>query len=109
MKEHTLEFLNPQYHFGDNVTVRKGYKWVEKAHEGDVVWIVRTGETNPVAKGIIKEMNSHQTIKDCHLEDLWLEHDPECRTPNGLVVAMLRAYPDFTLNDPVTVIKFTIS
>lgn len=27
---HKLEFLNPIWHYGENVTVRRGDKWFEK-------------------------------------------------------------------------------
>lgn len=105
---HTLEFLNPQWHYGENVTVRLGYKWVEKAHEGDIVEIVRTGESQVITTGIITEIRSVLRFTQVNIQDLWYEHDPECRVPDGLVKAMLYAYPDFTLNSPVTIVQFCI-
>ncbi len=105
--EHTLEFLNPEWHCGDNVTIRLGDKWLKKSFVGQVVNVKRTGLEEILATGIIDEVRLCP-FKDVSLHDLWAEHDPDCRTPNGLVNAMLRAYPDFTLDSWVTVIHFVI-
>lgn len=107
--KHTLEFLNPKWHYGENVTVRLGHKWVEKAHEGDIVEIVRTGSSEVIATGVITAIRSVLRFSQVNILDLWAEHDPECRTPDGLVKAMLRAYPDFTLDSPVTIIQFHLA
>jgi len=105
---HILEFLNPEWHYGENVTVRLGYKWVEKAYEGDLVEIVRTGQSQAITTGVITEIRSVLRFSQVAIQDLWFEHDPACRVPDGLVKAMLQAYPDFTLESPVTIIRFRI-
>jgi len=105
--EHTLEFLNPTFHRGDNVTIRNGRKWIEKAFSGQIVKVVRTGETEALAQGVVKDIRLIP-FKGVTLQDLWEEHDPECRTPDGLTKAMLMAYPDFNLESEVTIIRFTI-
>ena len=104
---HVLEFLNPLYHLGDNVTIRMGDKWYRKASVFDLVNITQTGTSKPLATGVIREM-WHIPFKEVTISHLWDEHDPECRNPDGLVKAMLRAYPRFTLEDSVTVIRFEI-
>jgi len=106
--EHTLQFLNPQWHYGRNVTIRDGSKWYEKACPGDKVLICQTGaEDNILAKGTIEEVR-YAPYMEVSLGDLLEEHDRECGTPFGLTHAMLRAYPDFTLADWVTIIRFKI-
>ena len=105
--EHTLEFLNPEWHHGENVTVRLGDKWIKKAFTGQKVVIVKTGEIKPVAEGIITEIRSC-FFGSISIGELLKEHDPECRTPRGLAYAMLLAYPEFSLNSLVTVITFKI-
>lgn len=106
--KHTLQFLNPIWHRGANVTIRRGSKWFDKAQKGDEVEIVRTGEEPTViARGII-DVVSYHNFQDVAIQDLWEELDPECRTPDGLVRAMLMAYPDFTLDDKVSVVRFII-
>ena len=107
MTEHALDFLNPQYHSGMNITVRKGDKWFKKAREGDKVWITKTGRSCPETYGIIKEIDFRK-FEEVTIRDLMEEHDRECNSPAGLILAMLRAYPDFTLDDGVTVIRFYI-
>ncbi len=107
MKEHSLEFLNPQWHRGMNVTVRKGIKWFEKARRGDKVCIIRTGNSLPENFGIIDEID-YRKFMSVNIRDLAEEHDRECGTPQGLLWAMIRAYPDFNLEDSVTVIRFLI-
>lgn len=104
---HRLDFLNPTFHYGRNVTIRRGHEWYEKAQKGDEVAIMRTGIDKILAQGKIESLICRR-FRDVTIENLLNEHDPECRTPAGLVYAMLRAYPDFTLDDIVTVIEFVI-
>lgn len=105
--KHKLEFLNPQFHRGYNVTVRLGGKWIDKANSGDTVEIRRTGDDNPIAIGKITDLRFCY-FGEVSLQDLLEEHDRECGTPFGLVYAMLRAYPDFKLDSMVTVVRFYI-
>lgn len=105
--EHNLEFLNPTYHYGENVTIRKGRKWFDKARVGDTVVIRRTGHLDFICEGIITEVRL-VPYSEVFLRDLLEEHDRECGTPFGLTHAMLRAYPDFTLDSEVTVLRFRI-
>ena len=104
---HKLEFLNPKWHYGANVTVRRGSKWIEKAFTGQQVDIVKTGSREVLAVGITDTIRL-TPFKGVTIQDLWEEHDRECGTPFGLTHAMLRAYPEFTLDDTVAVIRFII-
>lgn len=105
--EHRLDFLNPKWHYGYNVTVRLGDKWLCKTNPGDKVSIYRTGAVAPLASGVIIQAEIMR-FGDVRIKDLWIEHDPECRTPDGLIKAMLRAYPEFDLDSHVTVLIFDI-
>jgi len=106
--EHILQFLNPQWHYGPNITIRLGDKWHQNALARDTVVVVRTGEEDKfLARGVIESI-MYIPFLEVSLSDLLEEHDPECRTPHGLVYAMLCAYPDFKLSDMVTVIRFII-
>lgn len=107
--EYRLDFLNPVWHYGANITMRLGKKWKDKNLEDyvDKVVLYRTGGKKPVAEGMV-ERSVYKPFNEVTIQDLWEEHDPECRTPDGLVKAMLRAYDDFTLASMVTVIRFII-
>ena len=107
MTSHRLDFLNPQWHRGMNVTIRKGSKWYLKAEVDDLVNLYQTGKVECVATGCIQSLR-YIPFAEVSLRDLWEEHDRECGTAFGLTHAMLRAYPDFTLDDMVTVIRFEI-
>lgn len=107
--KHTLQFLNPSWHYGPNATVRLGNRWHQKSKAGDEVELVRTGREGEIlAVGIIDE------VRFCLFRELplWVlihEHDRECSTVEGLTWAMLRAYPDFdSLESYVTVVLFNI-
>lgn len=104
---HRLDFLNPQWHRGMNVTVRRGGKWQAKAHIDDILELYQTDGDQPVAYGMIREVR-YCPYKEVTLRDLLEEHDRECGTPFGLTHAMLKAYPEFNLEDMVTVIRFEI-
>ena len=104
---HRLDFLNPTWHYGRNVTIRLGDKWALKAERNDTVSLHQTGYDLPLAVGNIAYIG-YKPFKTVTIEDLFGEHDPECRNPDGLVRAMLRAYPNFNLDSWVTVIWFII-
>jgi len=104
---HTLEFLNPRWHYGENVTVRLGAQWADKVSVGDYVQIAQTGDVTPIATGKVIDTRLCD-FPSITIAELKKEHDPSCRTPDGLVYAMLQAYPDFHLNSTVTVLTFKI-
>jgi hypothetical protein len=105
--KHKLEFLNPTFHKGLNVTVRLGNKWYKNAHVQDEIQICRADSNMPLAEGVIVGLK-YVNFKEITIRDLLNEHDPECRTPGGLAFAMMGAYDEFSLDDDVTVIEFEI-
>jgi len=90
-----------------NVTVRNGNKWL-KANVGDQLVIKKTGGEQIIYAGTVV---GKAYIPFKMIPDTWLanEHDPDCRTREGLFLhGMKPAYPNFTENNYVTVLLFTI-
>ena len=89
---HVIEFCNPVFSDGLNVTVRSGAKWANRVCIGDRLLPTRTGETPP--------HNSQDRVIGvfyCALADLPAailrhEHDPACRTKAGLAAELDRIY-----------------
>lgn len=100
-----LLFINPELQEGVQVTVRAGRKWLD-ARLGEELSIARTGDEEvELARCVVRGL-AHCRCDDIPQEVLVLEHDPACRVWRGLLKAMVRAYPGFTLGDPVTVVFF---
>jgi hypothetical protein len=79
-----LEFLNPVFNEGLNVTVRNGDKWLHRVKPGDRVLLAKTGETP-----VMDSQNRVVGVFFCSLDELPSsilrhEHDPACRTKAGL-------------------------
>lgn len=93
----TLLFSNKIFHSGLNITVRRGTKW----HGTKSAWI-------DLGEGIKIFCDHIHTQVKCFndLNDLDLEHDPECRTWYGLLKVMLEVYPDFSTDEEVTLVYF---
>lgn len=104
--QHDLLFLNPVFHSGLNISVRNGIKWM-KADVGDQLFIKKTGSEKVVCTGTLK---GKAYIPFKLIPDEWLanEHDPDCRTREGLLRGMKLAYHDFTEENFVTVLLFTV-
>ncbi|HFI2210296.1 TPA: hypothetical protein ACGPPQ_002877 [Pseudomonas aeruginosa] len=92
-----LQFQNPVFHSGWNTTVRLGSKWSKERLAG-----VRIGTACVVVE--LKSVRYHFNQLRDHM--LRQEHDPSCRTVEGLFAEMCRVYPGFQRNDVVTVVDF---
>ncbi len=103
---HTLEFLNNVHREGQNVTVRNGDKWYKQVRPGDIVNIAETGKP-PTAQARIWGVLSCR-FWDIPGVDLLLEHDPACRTSDGLYACMRQVYPGFVGSNYVTVLHYEI-
>lgn len=88
-----LEFQNPVFNQGENLTVRRGNKWAE--HKSAVI--------QGVLKTISTKVVKFSDLKD---EDLLLEHDPKLRTVEGLYKEMCRIYRKFSRDEMVTLVRF---
>lgn len=107
-RKHDLLFLNPTFHPGLNVTVRDGNKW-QKAHIGDTLRIKKTGSDKVIYNATVTG-RAYVPFKLIPQEWLAYEHDPACRTRDGLLQnGMLPAYPDFNEEQYVIILLFSIA
>lgn len=102
---HRLEFDNPTFRDGVNVTVRNGEKWKDRVQIGDIVELDTGAAASRCAKivGILYD-NFHNIPAPVHA----LNHDPACRTVTGIAKELARIYGPFP-NDiigDVTVVFF---
>ena len=94
MKE--LLFENPVFNKGTNVTVRRGIKWSMES------------------KAIVKDLGEVDLkpvvmrFEDIEVDDIRYEHDPECRTQDGLKKVMQEVYPGFSSKEIVTLVYFDV-
>lgn len=106
----TLPFLTPTFHSSSNYTVRLGRKWWDSVRLGDCVKIAKTGEEHTMLHKA--EISGRFMFKMKYLPNYVLdkEHDPNCRTREGMIAAMREAYPDVDDWDEqeVTVLRFEI-
>lgn len=94
-----LEFSNPVFNDGINVTVRRGTKW-----NGVDMAYVQLGGTHRHGPVILHTRSiEFNKLTDA---DVMHEHDPSCRTVAGLAVEMKRVYPEFAETDVVTLVTF---
>jgi hypothetical protein len=94
MFDYRLDFQNPIFKKGLNVTVRKGDKWDVLTPKEDTVSLYQTGENAaiipecPVLGKLVVPMYF------IPYEILTHEHDPMCRTQSGLLETMQSIYGD---------------
>lgn len=87
-----LEFENPTFKKGLNLTVRRGRKWYkQKADNVKIIGTICLPFTQ-ITTGMLK----------------W-EHDKKCRTTLGLYIQLKRLYPDFKSSDEVTLVYFYLT
>lgn len=96
-----LEFSNPVFKDGVNLTTRRGRKW----HGVDMAFI-QLGGTHTFGPAILAtRVLPFNEVTDADLKN---EHDPSCRTVEGLAIEMKRVYPEFELTDEVTLVEFIL-
>lgn len=94
-----LGFVLPQFHTGRNTSVRRGSRWHGVARAR-----IELGDGHhSAALPLHTELRCFDTLTANDLRD---EHDPACRTPEGLAVVMRRLYPGFTQDETVTLVHF---
>ena len=105
-----LRFNNPVFKPGLNCTMRRGYAWAERIGKAPAQSLlpvdIQDSEGNHVCFGKCKY---YHICKFCDIKAQWLEsqHDPKCRTYNGLRDAMIMAYGDnFSEIEYITVVWF---
>lgn len=104
MRYSVLQFLNEVHHQGLNVTVRRGNKWFLRNQGVAVVLLNGGNEATAVWFRAVKYVPFIE-LTDA---DLVRQHDPACRNKVGLLEAMQRAYEDFDVTEPVTVVEYTM-
>jgi hypothetical protein len=103
---HTMEFLNPTFVNGLNLTVRLGDKW-KKANPGDSLLLVKTGEADGRPGFVEDVIITRFSTLERYSELIKLNHDPECRTVMGLINAMKKSYGEqFSLDAQVALVLF---
>jgi len=97
----TIHFKTPKYRDSINCTVRLGYKWADlKIGEK----ILLNGEQQAVVKKLL--ICRFNEIRE---RDILCEHDPKCRTIDGLFNTLSEIYPNFSNNSIVTIIYFELN
>jgi len=95
-----IHFNKPVFHDGTNCTVRYGYKWANLRIGEEI--LLNGDKRASIKKLLICRFNE---IKE---RDISCEHDPECRTIDGLFNTLSKVYPKFSNNSIVTVIYFKL-
>lgn len=101
-------FQNPVFNKGLNVTVRNGSKWM-KVEIGDTLLIKGVSEESSATEiDQIGTLAGKALLPMRFVPDVFLiyEHDPYCRTRDGLLAEMKKVYQDFSENNIVTVLLF---
>lgn len=94
-----LEFTNHVFKPGFNITVRRGLKWAnEKMAQ---IQLDENNVTRPIA--VKTRVMKFQDLKK---PDLVNEHDPACRTVDGLFKVMQDVYPNFDVREVVTIVEW---
>jgi len=100
MTEKPLLFQKPDFHQGVNVTVRRGAKWFGMLEVGDYVEIEATegfeneGMTGNYGYHLVLGVAFVKDLDDIDSELLKFEHDPTCRTDDGLLKCLREVYGD---------------
>jgi hypothetical protein len=105
-KKRKMYFKNAVFTMGKiNCTTRRGTQWNSP---GAFIEIYETGSKNKLYDGKIVS-TVKKPFNEIIDEDIVCEHDPDCRTYDGLLNAMKIAYgDDFDENCIVTLVYFTI-
>lgn len=92
-----LKFNNPVFEVGPNLTVRRGVRWSleDEAMIGGVE--------------VVKIKARVMRFSDIRRYDLRNEHDPKCRTYDGLLNTMYDLYDDFDEREIVTLVEFEVA
>jgi hypothetical protein len=109
MSVYKMEFQNMIFFRGVNLTIRKGPKWYERTKPGDKLYLIPPGgrATNASMVGRVVYI-AYLPLGFVPESWLALEHDPDCRTVEGMAAALMLAYGEVKVDDLVTVIFFEV-
>ena len=105
----TLHFISGTFHSGLNITVRRGLEWFRKGlipGQTITLCVSPPGQDHTVvgqARVAFVMAAQIETIPD---ELMIYEHEPSCRTKEGLLAAMSRVFGEVRADEIVTVIGF---
>jgi hypothetical protein len=105
----TLHFISGTFHSGLNITVRRGLEWFRKGlipGQTITLCVCPPGQDHTVvgqARVAFVMAALIETIPD---ELMKYEHEPSCRTKEGLLAAMSRVLGEVWADEIVTVIGF---
>jgi hypothetical protein len=105
----TLHFISGTFHSGLNITVRRGLEWFRKGlmpGQTIILCVCPPGQDHTVvgqARVAFVMAAQIETIPD---ELMIYEHEPSCRTKEGLLAAMSRVFGEVRADEIVTVIGF---
>jgi hypothetical protein len=100
-----MDFVNGIQNPWTNVTVRRGYKWAD-LRIGEMIELL--DKKIPMGlKGIISQVTVKR-FKDIKVHELRREHDRLCRSRTGLLRTMKSIYPDFSVDDVVTIVTYVV-
>jgi hypothetical protein len=109
-----LKFGKPVFKPGINLTVRLGDKWdknfsQERGEDGCVLVDLATVDGKKVGQGRIEFVTGY-SFAEIPAYLLVLEHDPTCRTLDGLYNGLKSCYRDqFNAGSWVTLLFFTVN
>ncbi|MCP4900903.1 MAG: hypothetical protein GY906_28380 [bacterium] len=98
-------FSNMLHHDGINVTVRRGGKHADLRQGQEVLLADLHGESAQVAVIICVARLPFHAVPEAVLPH---EHDPGCRTKEGLFYEMKRVYDGFLGTEEVTIVFYYI-
>lgn len=107
-----LLFKNPVFHAGENVSVRKGKRWSRMTWPEDILQVRASRPASLGGSEFLFDafVNDVQAMRICDIPQalLDLEHDPRCRTHDGLLKELQRVYHTDKVNGRtwVSVIRF---
>lgn len=97
---------NNLFHSGNNLTVRRGTKYLRELDIGDGI-ILENLQGNLLGKGVVTQIIAGR-LQDIPEGILIQEHDPKCRNWFGLVEVLQNCYDDksIDLDEIVTGVMF---
>lgn len=105
----TLHFLSGTFHPGLNITVRRGLEWLQKGllpGESITLCVCPRGHDHTVIGRARVAFVMATQIASIPDELMAYEHEPSCRTKEGLLAAMSRVLGEIRSDETVTVIGF---
>jgi hypothetical protein len=109
MQDHKMIFNSSHFRKGINVTFRNGSKWKEVLNPGDTILMLDPAGT--VINNARVFMTELLDIKHWQYQVEYLtafEHDPDCRTFDGLVAQLDEVYGEKNWGPKVTAVAFVV-